>query len=183
MPFIKLIVLSLLISSEAHAISCDLARFLNHPRIRENAAFWEEFGAAGEMSDETFRQLLIKYDVDGAERRLVERAPDSPPPVPVGSPRFTMSRQAVKDTRFFASQRPALQRNLDEFLSYAQHGATYLRQQLLRNGGRWNYKKLEGHYHGGTAYSARLDGGVRVVFNQRENGIVEIFAVDNATTH
>jgi hypothetical protein len=158
-------------------------QLLNHPSIRDNAKFWEEFGSAGDISDDGFRQLLLKYNVEGAERRTIERAVDAPAPVPNGAPRFSMSKQAVKDTRLLSAQRPSLQRNLDEFLGYAQQGAANLRQQLLKNGGKWNYKKLEGRYGGEVSYSARLDGGVRVVFHQKENGLVEIIAVDNSTTH
>lgn len=183
MRFIDLLLATLLLPPNAHAISCDLAHLLNDPAIRNSAKFWEEFGAAGEMSDDAFRRLLAKYNVQGAERRTVERAAHAPAPVPSGSPRYTMSHQAVKETRALGSNRPALRRNLDEFLGYASQGAGYLRQQLMQNGGKWNYKKLEGLYGGEVAYSARLDGGVRVIFHQKENGLVEVIGVNSATTH
>jgi hypothetical protein len=178
---IKIVFFILLLGTRAEAISCELAQLLKDPAIRDNASFWQEFGAKADMGDGELRALMSKYNVHAAERRAAERAPQAP--APASAPRYTLSRQAVKDTRRLASQRPALQRDLDEFLGYAQNGAGYLRRRLLQNGGKWNYKKLEGRYGGATSYSARLDGGVRVVFHQTEDDLVEIIAVDNSTTH
>ena len=164
----------------ASAMSCELAELMNHPAVRDNAAFWQEFGSHGDINDETLRNLFRKYDVDSpvVERRVVARA-EATTQASASGPRFTLAKQAIKDSR---SLRPALKKDLDEFLTYAKEGVGGLQRELRRNPGKWNYKQLTGRF-GSDIHSARLDDGYRVVFRQNEDGLVEILNIDNSTTH
>ncbi len=162
-------------------MSCELAELLTHPSIRDNADFWAEFGAhPGGISDDALRELYRKFGVNSpvAERRTIERAEGAAHAASAG-PKFTLSKQAVKDAR---NLKPALKRDLDEFLGYAKEGTAGLQRELRKNPGKWNYKQLDGHFSRET-HSARLDSGTRVVFRQNEDGLVEIMNIDSTTTH
>jgi hypothetical protein len=162
-------------------MSCDLAELLTHPSIRDKAEFWAEFSAHPDgISDDALRALYRKYGVDSpATEHLVSESASAATQAASSRPMFTLSKQALKDTRFL---KQALKKHLDEFLDYAKEGTAGLQRELRKNPGRWNYKQLHGRFSQET-HSVRLDGGTRVVFRQNEDGLVEILNIDSTTTH
>lgn len=157
-----------LISASVQASKCLIQEAMTDPALTNNTQFWVEYSqlaARGSVSQQDMLQLARRHNPQFA--RGPSSTTHTPQVIPTRAPVQTLSHHK-RATSDIEKLQPSLRRRYNVFLETIQ--GPQGTQAFRNNPGSWNMERLP--QFGPDAYSVRLNGDVRVLFDLRGSEVV-----------
>lgn len=173
--------LALLTSGPALASKCYIAEAMGDRALKNNVAFWDEYGVlvAHGLADEArvlalARKYNPRFATDVPQTRSASAAPATSARTPIRA--VSHHRRAQQEIERL---QPLIKKRYNHFLETLQ-GPDGV-QAFYKNPGSWHYERLI--EYGKDAHSVRLNEGFRVLFDVLEDGQVLIRQVNKTIGH
>jgi mRNA-degrading endonuclease RelE of RelBE toxin-antitoxin system len=139
--------------------NCANLNRIDHPSLKSNAQFWEEYAelsSSGKMNDDLLSKLIEKHikepGTPGASK-VSKAASDTP------SLRVDYTHRAKKEISKLDTK--ILRESYEEFMDIMSDYSGL--QKLRENPGRWNLERVKA-FKNEPVYTVRLNGSYRVLF-------------------
>lgn len=176
------------LSAGVWATNCLFAELLRNEAVTNNPSFWEGYAKlsdqfGGQIPDAEIKTLLEKLNLGTVTKEVPSAAPAShlmkeatvPPPF-TPALQLSIAKRAEKE---IAALPPILRNHADEFLRIVLEPGGLA--SIRNHPGKWNFEKIDAY--GSNAYSVRLSGGYRILFDLTKDGKITVLQANKGRIH